>query len=443
MYAECETDFKIDRHLIPYLQDVPFFAELSRHLRKTPTREMETAGVSFNPKTDEIVLFYNPEFFKSMTNWQIRGVLTHEFYHLIFGHLHARIKTPPKLWNVATDLAINSIIMVNSKDSRPRDADVGDSPLPKCGLIPGQFPLNIDGSEKTPEEKAASKLGLLIEQFPPMMASEYYFHKLYEEAQKDPQGPGAGTDGFGEGDEWIDSMDDHGQWNEIPEDMREYVEGRVKTVIEKAVRHADSQAQGWGNMPRDLVADIRRSVSTIVNWRQVVRQFIGSLLRGHRSTSIKKINKRYPYIHPGVKRGYMAKLLIAMDQSGSVPDWMVEMFFDELGTLTRAISIDILPFDAVAREKDIFAWARGTRPPVKRTKSGGTCFDAPTDVFNDVKNRGRWDGMLIMTDGECSQPKPTRQKRGWVLGKGHDLLFDTSELKIYVDKEKAMSGAWR
>ena len=51
--------------------------------------------------------------------------------------------------------------------------------------------------------------------------------------------------------------------------------------------------------------------------------------------------------------------------------------------------------------------------------------------------------MLIMTDGECSQPKPTRQKRGWVLGKGHDLLFDTSELKIYVDKEKAMSGAWR
>lgn len=438
MFAECETDFKIDRHLIPYLQDVPFFAELSRHIRKTATLGIETAGVSFNPKTDELVLYFNPNFFKTLTNWQIRGVLTHEFYHLVFGHLHARIKTPPKLWNIATDLAINSIIVTNCKDSRPRDTDSDDSPLPKCGLIPGQFPVMPDGREMTKEEKEASKLGQLIEQFPPMQASEYYFNKLYEEAQKLP--PGLGPNGFGDG---LDTMDDHGQWMEVPEDMREYVEGRIKTVIEKAVRCADSQAQGWGNMPHDLIADIRRSVSAVVNWRAVVRQFIGSLLRGHRSTSIKRINKRYPYVHPGVKRGYLAKLLIAMDQSGSVPDWMVEMFFAELDSLTRSVTIDILPFDAAANEDDIFTWKKGTRPPVKRTKCGGTDFDAPTAVFNDVKNRGRWDGMLVMTDGECSKPAPTRQKRGWVLGKGHDIMFDTDELKIYVDKERPMSGAWR
>jgi predicted metal-dependent peptidase len=135
--------------------------------------------------------------------------------------------------------------------------------------------------------------------------------------------------------------------------------------------------------------------------------------------------------------------LIAIDESGSVPDWMLELFFAELGSLTRAVSIDILPFDSHASESQIFTWKKGTHPQINRVKSGGTSFDAPTMIFNDPKNRGRWDGMLIATDGECGAPMPTRGKRGWILGKGHNLMFKTSELQVFVDKDKPMSGAWR
>jgi predicted metal-dependent peptidase len=434
MFSHTDTDFNLDRHLISFLQDNPFFAELSRHIHKSPTKSLPTAAVAFNEETDELTLWWNPDFFASLSPWEIRGVLTHEYYHLVFGHLYGRRRKPAKLWNVATDLAINSIIMETAKGGSSNRLE-GDRPLPEFCLMPGVFPKHPEGREYTDEEKQGMKLAEVIAKLPPMKASEWYFEKIKEEM---PQDGGEGG-GFG----GLDSFDDHDAWDSVPEDQREYVEGKVKAIVEKAQKHADSQAHGWGNIPSDLVEAIRKSVSNVINWRNVLRQFVGSLVRGGRSTSIKRINKRYPYIHPGVKRGYEAKLLIAIDQSCSVSNEMLVEFFSELGALTKKVTIDVVPFDTVAFDKDIYTWRRGADVPAKRVRGGGTDFNAPTRLANDPKNRGRWDGMLIMTDGECSPPGPSRIKRGYVIGKGRQLLFKTDDIVINMTDAKAAEGAWR
>lgn len=468
MFNKCETTFDLDRHLIPFLQDVPFFAEISRHLRKVPTTDMPTAAVTFDPSTDEMSLFYNPDFVGKLGNWQIRGLLNHEFYHLIFGHLQTRRRNPPQLWNVATDLAINSLIITNAKSNgspRALSSNRYDSPLPECALIPGCWPKHPEDREFSKEEKEGMQLGKIIAALPPMKSSEWYFNEIIKQAQqlyaegklKPSNGsggvpiPGIGDASGDPGDvlgdllngSGLDSMDDHSPWDEIPDDQRELVEGKVRSILEKAVRHADQHSNGWGSIPSDLRQDIRRSISHIINWRNVLRQFVGTITRGKRRTSIKRINKRYPYIHPGVKRGYVAKLLIAIDMSGSVDNEMLAMFFSELGSLTKKVEVDILPFDCHADAKDIYTWRRGTIVDAKRTKMGGTNFDAPTRVANDPKNRGRWDGMLIMTDGECSAPSPSRVRRGWILGKGQKLYFQSNELQIFLDDGKQLTGAWR
>lgn len=445
--TQCDTDFKLERHIIPFMQSAPFFAEISRHIRKFPTRDIPTAAVTFNPETDEICLVWNPEFFQSLTNWEIKGVLTHEFYHLVFCHLSARRKNPPKMWNVATDLAINSIIVDNASSSSNNNDVTGkdDRPLPKCVLLPGQWPTMPDGRELSKDEKAGAEVAALIASFPPKMASEWYFNKLQELKQKMQQ-EGKLQPGDGDGSEgWIDSMDDHSMWDDVPEEKREYIEGKVKSIVEKAVKHADGQSNGWGDIPSELREGIRRSVSNIVNWRAVMRQFIGSMVRGSRTSSIKRINRRYPYIHPGTKRGYVAKLLIARDESGSVYDSMLEEFTSELFSLTRKIEVDFLPFDCYCDPADVVRVNKGQFPKkvMTRTRGGGTDFNAPTRVFNDPKNRGRWDGLLILTDGEAPAPEPCRGKRGWVLAKGCNLMFPSPELQIFIDKEKSMSGAWR
>ena len=447
MFRPCETDFNIERHLIPFLQNCAFFAELSRQLRKIPTRDLPTAAVAYDPSEDQITLYYNPEFMDSLSNWEIRGVLTHEFYHLVFCHLSARRHTPGRMWNVATDLAINSIIIENAGQPRDAGEDGKDArPLPRFALVPGQWPTKPDGRELSREEKEGAELAALIASFPEMKASEWYFNKIMEAAKKSKnKGGNEEGDGPFSGEDWVDSWDDHDPWDNVPDEQREYVEGRVKGMVEQAVRHADSLSTGWGSIPEELRVAIRKSISNIINWHMVLRQFIGSLVRGGRTTSIKRINRRYPYIHPGIKRGYTAKLLIARDESGSVSNEMLELFFGELNSLTKKVEIDFLPFDCSAREKDIVRWTKGNVPEkaTKRTRSGGTDFDAPSKVFNDPKNRGRWDGMLIMTDGIAPAPGPVRGKRGWVLADGCTLQFETTELQVFVTKDKPLGGAWR
>jgi predicted metal-dependent peptidase len=493
MFTSCDTDYNLDRHLIAFLQDAPFFAELSRYIRKTPTMDLPTAGVAFDQQFDDITLYWNPEFFASLSDAEVRGVLLHEFYHLVFQHVTARLKRPAKMWNVATDLAINSIITTGENAKA--------NALPKGGLIPGVFPTPPGERELTKEEKAAMPMASLIESFPHAQASEWYFDKLKDKAEQVQQqtqdncpvhgkGKGSPSDGqddtqdksnkskggnkgkkkkdsqgdtskdhnhdggdhqhseSGEqctcgGEGWLDSMDDHSGWEQIPEELREKVKGQIANVVEKAVKVADSQANGWGSIPASLREEIRKSVIRVVDWRSVLRNFVGSLERGNKTTTMKRINKRYPYIHPGTKRGYTAKLLVAIDQSGSVSNEMLAAFFGELASLTKRTSITILPFDYTVAEDAMFEWKRGTNPDIKRVRGGGTDFEAPTRFVNDPKNRGRWDGMLVLTDGECSKPSSSRVKRGWVLGQGCKLHFPTDEIVISVDPNQQKTEAWR
>lgn len=439
MFTTCDTEYNLDRHLISFLQDNPFFAELSRHIHKSPTKSIPTAAVAFDEKSDQLTLWWNPEFMEKLSPREVRGVLTHEYYHLVFGHLYGRRRQPAKLWNIATDLAINSIIIEASKSSPSNRLD-GDRPLPDFALVPGVMPKHPGGREYTEEEKASMKLAAVISKLPTMQSSEWYYDKIKEE-MKDEMAQGAFSDDV---TITVGSMDDHDSWDGVPDELREYVEGKVKALVEKAAKKADSQANGWGSIPQDMVDAIRKSVSNVINWRDVLRQFVGSVTRGGRATSIKRINKRYPYIHPGVKRGYMAKLLIAIDQSGSVNNEMLVEFFAELGSLTKKVTIDVLPFDTVAQEKDLYTWRRGGSVAVKRVRGGGTDFNAPTKFANDPKNRGRWDGVLIMTDGEAPPPVSSRIKRGYVLGRGCKLHFKTNETVVNMsDTKTTANGAWR
>lgn len=430
MFQKIETNFKLDRHLIELLHEIPFFAELSRHIHKVPTDKMPTAAVGYDIKNDELTLFWNPEFFASLTPQEIKGVLIHEFYHVIFAHIHHRRRTPHDVWNIATDLAINSIISTS---------DNKNAVLPKFCLFPGQKLVKPDGRSFTKDEKTAYQLSKLIESFPKMKASEWYFYRLLQDQMENPEK-------YDEGDivmSGIGSMDDHSFWDDIPEAQREYVEGKIKSFIEKAAKHADGQQNGWGNIPAEIQSAVRSYISNIVDWRAVLRNFVGQLARAGRSSSIKKINKKYPYIHPGHKTAYTAKLLIAIDQSGSVDDEQLALFFAELGSLTKRITVDILPFDCSANSKMIYTWRKGATPVCKRVLTGGTNFDAPSDVVNDQTNRGRWDGYLILTDGQAPKPKSSRIRRAWVISKNNKLMFQSSELTVSLDEQKKSVGAYR
>ena len=122
--------FDLDRHAFRLLKDEPFFSAISRNVSKIQNRSIPTAGVTVNKTTHFFELHYNPDFFESLgktdfygkelegdaqlerRDTEIRAILKHEFYHLIFNHLTERLPDGEMtmLWNVAADLAINSEI---------------------------------------------------------------------------------------------------------------------------------------------------------------------------------------------------------------------------------------------------------------------------------------------------------------------------------------------
>ena len=152
-----KTTFDLNEHTYRLLESEPFFASLSRRINKKMTTAIPTAGVRI---TDEgqFEMVYNPQFFESLTHKERSGVLKHEFYHLIFEHVTGRL--PPegmtKMWNIATDLAINSHLM---------------DELPEQGCFPSRTPF---------------------EQYPVGQSAEFYFKMLKEDEQFQPKDGGDG-----------------------------------------------------------------------------------------------------------------------------------------------------------------------------------------------------------------------------------------------------------
>ena len=125
--------FELDPHLIKLMWDEPFFAKILRPVTKVKTDKIPTAGVL--AKEGDIKMWWNPKFLAGLTADQVKGLLKHECYHLVFEHTTTRRMTPHIIHNYATDLAINSMI--------PEDE------LPEGGLIPGKA-----FKELTEEDKA-------------------------------------------------------------------------------------------------------------------------------------------------------------------------------------------------------------------------------------------------------------------------------------------------
>ena len=117
-------EFDLNLNTARLLMEEPFFAAISRRIDKRASYAIPTAGVMVNPDTAQFEMLYNPKFFADLTDLQRADVLKHEFYHVLFEHVTGRMPDGVniKLWNIATDLAINSHL----------------HNLPEGGLIPGE-----------------------------------------------------------------------------------------------------------------------------------------------------------------------------------------------------------------------------------------------------------------------------------------------------------------
>ena len=401
--------FDLNEYTYRLLESEPFFAVISRKVNKSINRSVPTAGVRITEQ-GQFEMVYNPEFFEKLTPVERSGVLKHEFYHLIFDHVTGRL--PPegmsKMWNVATDLAINSHL-------------IGE--LPEGGCFPQQEPF---------------------QDYPLGQSAEYYFKMLKEDEQfqpKDGEGDGEGqqSDGSGgEGSGLPDSFDDHSGWggddltDEQRDAIRDVAKQRLREAMKDAVDEINSNGRGWGSIGADTRKEIQDFITPKIDWRKVLRAFVKTSQRASKRSTVRRINKRFPYIHSGKKVTRTAKVAIAIDQSGSVTDQMLALFFSELTGLSKLVEFTIIPFDTDVQEDKIWVWKKGKKQTWERVLCGGTDFDAPTEYVN---KRGDFDGLIILTDMEAPHPKPCKCQRMWATTPQYaeNPYFSTKEKVIIME----------
>jgi predicted metal-dependent peptidase len=402
--------FDLNPFLVELMWSEPFYARILRGITKKRTEAIPTAGVMV--QKGDVTYFWNPKFLASLLKDEgakkIKGLNIHECLHLTFDHCSERKMEPHIIWNYSTDCAINSVI--------PREL------LPDCGIIPGEgfTELTEEQIEKMGPERVAKydRLSTFIEALPKGLASEEYFALFMqnEEIKDDLTKPG---DEDGEGGEPGDglgipgTMDSHDGWGEAAsEEDREIIRGKMKQVLADAVKECDSKGS-WGSVPAETRSQIRSMISCEIPWQSVLKKFLGFTRRSDRTTSRMRLNKKYPGVHSGFKRGYTSSVGIYIDQSGSVGNTELELLFGELANLAKRTAFTTYHFDTSVDADSKTEWRKGKIPQPHRTRCGGTCFTAPTEHAN--KHSKDFDGYLILTDGYAADPGPSRLRRGWII----------------------------
>mgnify|MGYP003136702721 FL=1 len=406
------TTFDLNKHTARLLMNEPFFAALSRRINKSSSMVVPTAGVKVDKESGQFQMLYNPDFFEKLTDAERTDVLKHEFYHLVFEHVTGRMPEEgmSKLWNIATDLAINSHL--------PN--------LPEGCCMPGVAPF-----EELPSGKSA----------------EWYFTELRKQQQENEDGEqGEGESGEGEGEQGegsgqqgdgngsglgdMDSFDDHSGWGEVDQATKDIAKERLKDAVKKAAEEA-SKANNWGSVSSSVRRDIMERIATKVDWRKVLRYFIKTSQRSSKTSTVRRINKRFPYIHAGKRVNRTAKIAISIDQSGSVDDNMLNAFFNELNKLASLAEFTVIPFDSQVGEDKVYTWKKGQSKKWERVMYGGTCFNAPTKYVNERA----FDGHIVLTDLMAPKPIASKCQRMWMTTKEYARrpYFTTNERIIAID----------
>ncbi len=407
-------NFELSPYLVNLIGHEPFYSRILRSMTKIETEKVPTAGV--NTTYDKFNLYWNRKFMASLTDRQVVGVLKHECLHLLYDHTTSRRRDPHLIWNYATDLSINTML------------DVQD--LPEGGLIPGRHlpTLTDEDKQKMDDEqiKRYQSISDLIASFPPNKSADWYFEQLMNnETIQDMLEKGEAA--MKELQDLLGQLDDHEGWGELTEDEKAQVSQRIKELLKDACHECEAN-QRWGSVSQSLQKQLKSLIHREISWKDVLRKFVGFTNRDERMSTVTKLNRKYPGVHAGVHKEYKPKIAVYVDESGSVPDDALELFFGELNSLSSLCDFTLYKFDTEVDTQNKVEFVKGRKKyDLTRTRTGGTDFDAPTKHAND--NKKLYDGLIIMTDGGAPKPQFSRLRRCWVLCPDTSLWFGDQNIE--------------
>jgi len=397
-HAKLDAVVKVtfDKANFRLMLDASFYASGVLQMERQFTLDIPTAA------TDGKTVFWGVTFVSGLTLEEIMFVAAHEACHQLFGH-HARVyfhvdweaikqvladiaakvkpqtKRQHKLWNIATDIAINEMLIADKVGTPPKGVLTAAS-------VGAELKMS---STDIVWMKTAS--------------AEAIYDKLLEVAGKDG-----------------DPEPSEQEWGEHIPGSNEQGEALTPAEVDQQVTEADqnlntaaTQAALAGKLPAHIEGMVKAKRQPRIDWRSILRNFVqGS---NPHDWSFAKLSRRNPDAYlPGITKDGIGPLTVLIDASGSTSG-LQEAFLAELqgiGSDLMPEAIHIVPFDFDVREHQVASYAAGDVIEAVPAAGGGTSFERAFDWLE--RSDMPMHKVIVFTDMEDTFPKDPGIDTLWV-----------------------------
>ncbi|MFM7113410.1 MAG: DUF2201 family putative metallopeptidase [Planctomycetota bacterium] len=319
----------------------------------------------------EIQCLYHPPFVEKLSLEELYAVVQHEIEHVVRLHCVRNDSRHPTAWNIAADMCVNGL------KSRPR-IGYRDSTTNRM-IIP-----HMDQIVWIPED------------WPENETTECYYEMILKKGRPDGFWGDTGTNNRGETvrQGFGRTLDDHDVWRETDVSMDE-----ARQVVRDLVHHATEKCPGTA--PGHLSEAINDLNRPRVNWRQLLRHYLGKHLGNRRVTFSRRNRRQDRFGMPGISRRAAATVNVIVDTSGSISSEILKQFFAEIECISHRAKTRVLQWDHAFQGWSVYR--RGCWKGMAIHGRGGTDMAAPLRWLLD--NRKIADAQVMLTDGFCNYLK--------------------------------------
>ncbi len=314
-------------------------------------------------------LRYNPSWFETLDKNEKIGVILHELLHLILLHPFRRGERDKGLWSLSCDISVNQYIeeMYYLKDWI-RFADI-------IKIYPNLKPFET---------------------------SEYYYNKLGT-IVNNLNLEVTGKEGLIQIDGVLQLKFDILVDKKINSNL-----GGLGEIIGESV-----EILGENKQDKELGKVTRNNyVNNTLDWKKILKEFLTTLGKAERRKSYKRVSRRFDYLPGNVNKNKL-RALVALDESASMSDELINVYLMELKKINRITGIDlwVTRFDSECSSPIPL---RDYIEEKGRKRRGGTDF---RPVF-DLATSYRFPSIIIFTDGDGRAPEEVSQRVLWLLTSG-------------------------
>ena len=285
---------KLTTARVGLLLKAPFFGNMATRMQLIDASEWcptaATNGRNF---------YYNVDFVKKLSVKKLEFLFGHEICHCVFDHFGRVGSRDRQLSNIAQDFAVNQILVDERIGEKITEVKICYDPKYRGLAWEEIYDQLYEQAEKIPMDQLMKQLGDLLDEH-------------INEDGNSPGKEGEGKDGKGA----------PGMSKEEAQAIRDEIK---EAMIQSAA------AAGAGKVPAGIQRMIKDMTEPKINWRDLVRQEIQSIIRNDYSfTRPNRKSMHSGAILPGMKEATTIDIGISIDMSGSIGTEDPTVFLSEI-----------------------------------------------------------------------------------------------------------------